>query len=85
MDAAIALRLDLPRAPSRASIPGVSADSRTDAELIGCPLRITVGKRGLAEGVVEARVRSTGEDERIPIADAPERVQAILEGIDERG
>ena len=35
MDAAIALRLDLPRAPTGASIPVVSADSRTDAELIG--------------------------------------------------
>jgi RNA polymerase sigma-70 factor (ECF subfamily) len=35
MDAAIALRLDLPRAPRGASIPRVSADSRTDAELIG--------------------------------------------------
>jgi len=62
-----------------------TGEKLTDAELIGCPLRITVGKRGLAEGVVEARVRSTGEDERIPIADAPERVRAILEGIDERG
>lgn len=35
MDAAIALRLDLPRAPTEASIPVMSADSRTDAELIG--------------------------------------------------
>jgi RNA polymerase sigma-70 factor (ECF subfamily) len=35
MDAAIAVRLDLPRALGEASIPQVSADSRTDAELIG--------------------------------------------------
>jgi RNA polymerase sigma-70 factor, ECF subfamily len=35
MDAAIAVGLDLPRAPGKASIPQVSADSRTDAELIG--------------------------------------------------
>jgi RNA polymerase sigma-70 factor, ECF subfamily len=35
MDAAIAVRLDLPRAPGEASIPQVSADLRTDAELIG--------------------------------------------------
>ena len=26
----------------------------TDAELLGCPLRLVVGRRGLAEGVVEA-------------------------------
>jgi prolyl-tRNA synthetase len=62
-----------------------TGEKLTDAELIGCPLRITVGKRGLADGVFEARIRSTGEDERIPIADAPDRVRAILEGIDERG
>jgi RNA polymerase sigma-70 factor, ECF subfamily len=35
MDAAIAVRLDLPRAPREASILVVSPDSRTDAELIG--------------------------------------------------
>ena len=31
----------------------------TDAELLGCPLRIVVGRRGLAEGVVEATERAT--------------------------
>ena len=30
----------------------------TDAELLGCPLRIVVGRRGLAEGVVEASERA---------------------------
>ncbi|HTK23151.1 MAG TPA: sigma-70 family RNA polymerase sigma factor [Gaiella sp.] len=35
MDAAISVRLDLPRAPRATSIPEVRADSRTDAELIG--------------------------------------------------
>jgi RNA polymerase sigma-70 factor (ECF subfamily) len=35
MDAALAVRIDLPRAPAKASIHIVSADSRTDAELIG--------------------------------------------------
>jgi prolyl-tRNA synthetase len=53
----------------------------TDAELLGCPLRITVGRRGLADGVVEARVRATGEEERIALAEAPARAGAILEGI----
>ncbi len=28
----------------------------TDAELLGCPLRLVVGRRALAEGVVEAQV-----------------------------
>ncbi len=53
----------------------------TDAELLGCPLRVTVGRRGLADGVVEARARASGEEERIPLADAPTRAGEILEGI----
>ena len=30
----------------------------TDAELLGCPLRLVVGRRGLAEGIVEATERA---------------------------
>ncbi len=60
-----------------------TGEKLTDAELIGCPLRLTIGKRGLADGVVEARLRSSGEDERIPLAEAPDRALAILEGIGE--
>jgi len=62
--------------------PGAGPGEKlTDAELLGCPLRITVGKRGLADGVVEARARATGEEERIPLAEAPARAGQILEGI----
>ena len=74
----------MPPGSSRCSTTGPSAgtgEKLTDAELIGCPLRLTIGKRGLAEGVVEARVRPSGEEERIPLAEAPERVRAILDGI----
>ena len=41
-----------------------------DAELIGFPIRITVGKRGLADGIVEVQTRRTGETQKI----APEQV-----------
>jgi prolyl-tRNA synthetase len=58
-----------------------TGEKLTDAELIGCPLRITVGKRGLAEGVVEARPRAGGEEERIALEDVPTRVREILEGL----
>ena len=34
-----------------------------DAELLGCPLRLTVGKRGLEAGEVEAQLRR-GQDKR---------------------
>ncbi len=62
--------------------PGAGTGEKlTDAELIGCPLRITVGKRGLADGVVEAKTRAAGEEERIALDEAPARVRAILEGL----
>ncbi len=38
--------------------PGVKFN---DADLIGFPIRVTVGKRGLAEGIVEVRKRRTHE------------------------
>jgi prolyl-tRNA synthetase len=41
-----------------------------DAELIGIPLRITVGPRGLADGMVEVVERSSGEMQAVPIAEA---------------
>ncbi len=47
----------------RSSTTGPSAgtgEKLTDAELLGCPLRLAVGKRGLADGVVEAQVRADG-------------------------
>ena len=36
----------------------------TDAELLGCPLRITVGRRALAAGAVEAQARRSGAEQR---------------------
>ncbi len=38
-----------------------------DADLIGCPLRVTVGKKTLADGAVDVRHRATGEESRVPI------------------
>ena len=49
-----------------------------DADLIGYPVRITVGKKSAAEGTVEIKVRRTGEQEVVPIDQAVARVQAIL-------
>jgi prolyl-tRNA synthetase len=41
----------------RAERPGVKF---ADSDLIGLPIRITVGKKA-GEGIVEVKVRSTGE------------------------
>jgi prolyl-tRNA synthetase len=54
----------------------------TDAELLGCPLRLVVGKRGLADGAVEAQVRHSGADERLPVAEAASRAAKLLDGLE---
>ncbi len=53
----------------------------TDAELIGCPLRIVVGKRALAEGVVEAQERVSGTDHRVPVGEAATRARELLDAL----
>jgi prolyl-tRNA synthetase len=52
----------------------------TDAELLGCPLRVTIGRRALAEGELELQARASGADERIPAEGA---AAAILSRIRE--
>jgi prolyl-tRNA synthetase len=37
-----------------------------DADLIGCPVRITVGKKTLEDGMVDVRDRATGDERRVP-------------------
>ncbi len=37
-----------------------------DADLLGVPIRVTVGKKTLDDGAVDVRVRETGADDRIP-------------------
>jgi prolyl-tRNA synthetase len=55
-----------------------AGEKLTDAELLGCPLRLLVGRRGLAEGVAEAQVRRDGSEEKIELSGAAERVATML-------
>lgn len=48
-----------------------------DADLIGIPLRITVG-RGAADGLVEYKLRRDAEKEEIPVEDALKRAIEIV-------
>ena len=59
----------------RAERPGVKFK---DADLIGIPLRITVGGRGIKEGVVEMKWRGAPEVLKIPIDDSEARVEAAV-------
>jgi len=40
-----------------------------DADLMGCPLRVTVGKKSLEDGAVDVRERAAAGDERVPASD----------------
>jgi prolyl-tRNA synthetase len=40
-----------------------------DAEITGIPFRVTVGRRGLAENIVEVTTRATGETVKVGIGD----------------
>ena len=48
-----------------------------DADLIGFPIRITVGKT-ISEGLVEFKTRADGEMVKIPVNEAVEKCQEIL-------
>ena len=50
-------------------------------DLIGLPWRITVGPRGLKNGVVELTSRRTGESEELPPEQAVEKIAKIYAGI----
>ena len=47
----------------RAQRPG---EKFADADLLGVPIRVTVGKKTLDDGAVDVRIRATGADDRIP-------------------
>lgn len=49
-----------------------------DADLMGLPIRITMGNRTLKEGAVEVRTRADGETTLVPIAQAVEQVTAMI-------
>lgn len=49
-----------------------------DAELIGCPVRVTVGKKA-SEGVVEVEPRGGGERVEVPVTECAAVVRALWE------
>jgi prolyl-tRNA synthetase len=59
-----------------------AGEKLTDAELLGCPLRLVVGRKGLADGVIEAAERASGTEHRLPVEDAANQALAILQGLD---
>jgi prolyl-tRNA synthetase len=48
-----------------------------DAELLGCPVRLTVGRRTLAAGEIEVQIRRGRESRTVPIQGAAEAVAEL--------
>jgi len=55
--------------------PGVKF---ADSELVGIPLRVTIGPRGIDNGMLELTVRATGDQEDVPVDDLVERVTELV-------
>jgi len=55
-----------------------------DADLIGIPIRVTVGKKSVAEGNVEVKLRAQAESEKVAIGKAPEKVIGLLKSLKEK-
>lgn len=49
-----------------------------DADLLGMPVRLTLGRRAFERGMVELKLRATGETRELALADAVNEVQAVL-------
>ena len=50
-----------------------------DADLIGYPVRVTLGKNFLETGNTEVRIRRTGETIEVPLSECKAKVEEILE------
>ena len=59
----------------RAERPGVKFK---DADLVGIPLRLTIGGRGLKEGIIELKERTQKDVTKIPLAEAEARIGAAV-------
>ena len=49
-----------------------------DADLIGCPLRVTVGEKGLKVGMVELKQRNAKENQLVSVDEIVEKIKSIL-------
>jgi prolyl-tRNA synthetase len=52
-----------------------------DADLIGIPIRVTVGKKSVAEGDVEVKLRTEPESSKTPIDQASQTVVGLVDSL----
>jgi prolyl-tRNA synthetase len=56
-------------------------DKFADAELLGCPARVTIGRRTLAAGELEVQIRRGRESRTVPLTGAAEAVAELWRGL----
>ena len=49
-----------------------------DADLIGIPLRLTIGSKGLKDGIVELKWRAQKDVAKVPLAEIEAKVAAAV-------
>ena len=49
-----------------------------DADLIGCPVRVTVGRKVAEDGTVDLRERAKGEDQAVSVGELVSKVRELL-------
>jgi prolyl-tRNA synthetase len=57
---------------------GAAGVKFNDADLIGYPLQVVAGRRGLRAGTVDLKLRATGERSQAPLARAAEAAERLL-------
>ena len=50
-----------------------------DADLLGIPIRLTVGARGIKNGIAELKLRGSDESQTVPLDDIVNQVRAVVE------
>jgi prolyl-tRNA synthetase len=58
--------------------PGVKFN---DADLIGLPIRITIGAKSLAKGGVEVKLRRGSDIQLVPLSDVVQQVRGLMESL----
>jgi prolyl-tRNA synthetase len=59
---------------------GRPGEKFADADLVGCPVRLTVGKKTLEDGQVDVLVREGRAEERVLVGEISARVGGLLDG-----
>ena len=52
-----------------------------DADLLGIPVRITIGKKSIAEGKVEIKLRRESDNKKVDVADCTNEIVTIVESL----